>query len=202
MSVLKSTVKFHRTSMRPVRCLPASRALSRHVQLAGTNSTIKTSQLSRLSSKQLLPRVKDNHCSKFADPQQCKEAQRHSASHSIAASTVGLASLQYFLTSGNAYAAKVCLDVPDWIAAFDLGDAVFHSPVVAVGAAVLALLLFPKLIKVSRVQIRDLVHCNLQICLSVIASIDNPMPGSSDIQLVMTNSSVVSGYQGNLITAA
>lgn len=48
----------------------------------------------------------------------------------------------------EATAATVCLDVPDWIA--DWRGTLLHSPVVAVGAAGLALVLFPKLIRVRR----------------------------------------------------
>jgi hypothetical protein len=46
----------------------------------------------------------------------------------------------------SAAAATVCLNVPDWLV--DPKDLLFHSPVVAVGVAGLALILFPKLIRV------------------------------------------------------
>jgi hypothetical protein len=48
----------------------------------------------------------------------------------------------------SAAAATVCFDVPDWLV--DWKALLFHSPVVAVGAAGLALVLFPKLIRVSK----------------------------------------------------
>jgi hypothetical protein len=46
----------------------------------------------------------------------------------------------------DASAATVCLAVPDWVA--DWRGTLFHSPVVAVGVAGLALIWFPKLIRV------------------------------------------------------
>lgn len=48
----------------------------------------------------------------------------------------------------SAAAATVCFDVPDWLV--DWKALLFHSPVVAVGTAGLALVLFPKLIRVSK----------------------------------------------------
>jgi hypothetical protein len=52
-------------------------------------------------------------------------------------------------TAGNAAAAKIEVDVPDFLVDNNPLDVVLHSPVLAIGAAALALLLFPKLIRVS-----------------------------------------------------
>lgn len=50
------------------------------------------------------------------------------------------------LWADSAVAATVCIDVPDWLA--DWRGTLFHSPVLAVGVAGLAVVLFPKLIRV------------------------------------------------------
>jgi hypothetical protein len=55
----------------------------------------------------------------------------------------------FLITAGSAAAAKIEVDVPDFLVEHNPLDAVLHSPVLAIGAAVLALLLFPKLIRVS-----------------------------------------------------
>jgi hypothetical protein len=65
---------------------------------------------------------------------------------SAASSTATLPLLLSFLWADSAAAATVCLDVPDWLV--DWRALLFHSPVVAVGVAGLALVLFPKLIRV------------------------------------------------------
>lgn len=62
------------------------------------------------------------------------------------AATVALPLVSQWLWVDSAAAATVCLDVPDWLV--DPKDILFHSPVVAVGVAGLALILFPKLIRV------------------------------------------------------
>lgn len=64
------------------------------------------------------------------------------------AAAVALPALLPLLWVDSAAAATVCLDVPDWLV--DWRGTLFHSPVVAIGAAGLALVLFPKLIRVSR----------------------------------------------------
>jgi hypothetical protein len=64
-----------------------------------------------------------------------------------AARSATLPLLLSLLRADSAAAATVCLDVPDWLV--DWRALLFHSPVVAVGVAGLALVLFPKLIRVS-----------------------------------------------------
>jgi hypothetical protein len=67
-------------------------------------------------------------------------------------SALAAAAAHLLLTTRSAAAAKIEVDVPDFLVENNPLDAVLHSPVLAVGAAALALLLFPKLIRVSHQQ--------------------------------------------------
>lgn len=76
---------------------------------------------------------------------QTQQPQQPQQQQHLSVTAAGLiASL--LVAAGSAEAATVCFDVPDWLA--DPKSLLFHSPVVAVGAAALGLVLFPKLIRV------------------------------------------------------
>lgn len=76
------------------------------------------------------------------------ELKKHQEDGIYILATASAVLLPLACVADEAAAATVCLDVPDWIA--DWRGTLLHSPVVAVGAAGLALLLFPKLIRVRR----------------------------------------------------
>lgn len=76
------------------------------------------------------------------------ELKKHPADGIHLLATASAMLLPLACVADEAAAAMVCLDVPDWIV--DWRGTLIHSPVVAVGAAGLALVLFPKLIRVRR----------------------------------------------------
>jgi hypothetical protein len=85
------------------------------------------------------------------------------------------------LTAGGAAAAKIEVDVPDFLVDNNPLDAVLHSPVLAVGAAVLALLLFPKLI---RVAINYLIYPVIVALLAYLA-ISHPEQTANSIYVLL-----------------
>lgn len=123
-------------------------ARSRCMQLACSSIT-QTAEHSRITGVRCAECKYTKQSNKPIEAQPSKAVASAWSRPSTVAPSVGLACLHYFLATSNAYAAKICLDVPGWLA--DPKDALFHSPVLAVGAAVLALVLFPKLIKVGLV---------------------------------------------------
>ncbi|WIA37274.1 hypothetical protein OEZ86_014217 [Tetradesmus obliquus] len=83
--------------------------------------------------------------------------------------------------AGSAAAAKIEVDVPDFLVDNNPLDSVLHSPVLAVGAAVLALLLFPKLI---RLAISYLLYPAIAALLAYLA-ISHPEATASSIYTVL-----------------
>jgi hypothetical protein len=108
------------------------------------------------------------HTSRFS-PTQPTPSPTATIAEAVACSVI-TAAAHLLSTAGSAAAAKIEVDVPDFLVDHNPVDAVLHSPVLAIGAAVLALLLFPKLIRVSNAsdhhlpslplksQLRMLVH--------------------------------------------
>jgi hypothetical protein len=91
------------------------------------------------------------------DQQQPLPAHQHTQATTLlpAAATVALPVVSQWFWVDSAAAATVCLDVPDWLV--DPKDLLFHSPIVAVGVAGLALILFPKLIRVRGLYNSDML---------------------------------------------
>ncbi|KAF6254236.1 hypothetical protein COO60DRAFT_1703429 [Scenedesmus sp. NREL 46B-D3] len=81
----------------------------------------------------------------------------------------------------HAAAAKIEVDVPDFLMEHTPLNAVLHSPVLAVGAAVLALLLFPKLI---RVTINYLFYPGIAALLAYLA-ISHPEQTANSIYVLL-----------------
>lgn len=84
----------------------------------------------------------------------------HSVQITAAASALQL------LTAGSATAAKIELEVPDFLVENNPVDIVLQSPVFAVAAAVLGLILFPKLIRVRRSRVSHVCMLGMDSCLN------------------------------------
>lgn len=91
------------------------------------------------------------------------------------AATAAVPVVLQWLWVDSAAAATVCLDVPDWLV--DPKDLLFHSPVVAVGVAGLALILFPKLIRVRRLYNSHMLWEFLKSHVTIPLSVDHSKSG-------------------------
>lgn len=115
------------------------------------------------------------------------DAPRNSSSNGSAGALAPPAVLLLLAAAEQpAWAAKVCIDVPDWVAELDPAYALLHNPVVAVGAAAAALLLAPKLIKVRvRVHayhmINRLLHLVPPSALALVLPLLLPPPGRDQV---------------------
>jgi hypothetical protein len=99
----------------------------------------------------------------------------------VSSSVMTATTAHLLLAAGSAAAAKIEVDVPDFLVENNPLDAVLHSPVLAIGAAVLALLLFPKLI---RVAINYLIYPVIVALLAYLA-ISHPEQTANSIYVLL-----------------